>query len=139
MSIKKGLYKESFGDSVVISLLKMEKGELLMRLSEITVLFVYLFLDYLTGVLVAVMEKKVNSAVGIKGIFNKVGIILCVIFCKMIDLLKIEGLSPLVPFVSFFFILNESFSILENLNKLNVPIPSFLISILESIQEKNKK
>lgn len=109
-----------------------------MRLSEITVLFVFLFLDYLTGVLVAVMEKKVNSAVGIKGIFNKVGIILCVIFCKMIDLLKIEGLSPLVPFVSFFFILNESFSILENLNKLNVPIPSFLISILESIQEKNK-
>ncbi len=110
-----------------------------MHVSEITVLLIFLLLDYLTGVLVAVMEKKINSTIGRKGIFNKVGILLCVILCKMIDLLGIKGLSPLVPLVTFFFILNESFSILENLGKLNVPVPSFLISILEGFQEKNKK
>lgn len=110
-----------------------------MRISEVTLLFIFLFLDYLTGVLVAIMEKKINSTIGRKGIFNKVGILICVILCKMIDLLEIDGLTSLVPLVSFFFVLNESFSILENLSKLNVPVPSFLIASLKEMQEKNEK
>ena len=114
-------------------------GEVFMRISEVTLLFIFLFLDYLTGVLVAIMEKKINSTIGRKGIFNKVGILICVILCKMIDLLEIDGLTSLVPLVSFFFVLNESFSILENLSKLNVPVPSFLIASLKEMQEKNEK
>ena len=110
-----------------------------MRISEVTLLFIFLFLDYLTGVLVAIMEKKINSTIGRKGIFNKVGILICVILCNMIDLLEIDGLTSLVQLVSFFFVLNESFSILENLSKLNVPVPSFLISSLKEMQEKNEK
>ena len=110
-----------------------------MLLSEEAVLLVFVLLDYLTGVLVAIYEKKLNSTIGRKGIFTKVGIILCVVLCKLIDTLQIEGFTPLLPLVSLFFILNESFSILENLSRLNVPIPEVLTSTLTNFREKEKK
>lgn len=108
-----------------------------MELTEITILFIFIMLDYLSGVLVAISEKQLNSSIGRKGIFTKFGIIICVIICKLIDLLKINGISPIAPIVTLFFIFNESFSILENLTKLNVPIPEVITSTLKNF--KNHK
>ena len=107
-----------------------------MLLSEEAVLLAFILLDYLTGVLVAIYEKKLNSTVGRKGIFTKEGIILCVVLCKLIDILQIDGFTPLLPLVSLFFILNESFSILENLSLLNVPIPESLTSTLKNFKKR---
>ena len=107
-----------------------------MKLSEVSILFIFIILDYLTGVCVAIYEKQVNSAIGRKGISNKVGIIICVVVCKLIDTLQIAGFSPILPIVSLFFILNECFSILENLSRLNVPIPEILTSMLKNFQKK---
>lgn len=107
-----------------------------MDFSTISVLFVMIFLDYVTGIIVAVYEKKVNSTIGRKGIFMKFGIMVCVVLCAVIDAVHLEGLAPLVPMVSLFFMLNEAFSILENLGRLSVPIPKFLT---ETLKEKHKK
>lgn len=107
-----------------------------MSLSEVSVLLIFIMLDYLTGVCVAIYEKQVNSAIGRKGIFNKVGIMICVVVCKLIDTLQIAGFSPILPIVTLFFILNECFSILENLNRLNVPIPEVLTATLKNFQKK---
>lgn len=110
-----------------------------MSLPEIKILLVFIFLDYLTGVILAISEKQINSTIGRKGIFSKVGILLCVVFCKLIDTLQVSGITPIFPLVTLFFILNESFSILENLGKLNVPIPKILISTLKDLQEREDK
>lgn len=110
-----------------------------MKLSEEAVLLAFILLDYLTGVFVAIYEKQLNSTIGRKGIFTKVGVILCVVLCKLIDMLQISGFTPLLPLVSLFFILNESFSILENLNRLNVPIPEVLTSTLKNFRDKEGK
>lgn len=107
-----------------------------MKLSPETILLSLIALDYLTGVLVAISERQLNSTIGRKGIFSKVGIIICVVVCKLIDLLQISEFTPLLPLVSVFFILNECLSILENLNKLNVPIPKPLLSTLKNFKEK---
>ena len=49
------------------------------------------------------------------------------------------GSNQILPMVSFFFIMNESFSILENLKRLNVPIPEFLLVRLNNVKTKDKK
>lgn len=110
-----------------------------MNLSKVTVLLILIFLDYFTGVLVAISEKKLNSTIGRSGIFNKVGVMICVVICKLIDNLQIVGFAPILPIVALFFSMNEIFSILENLNKLNVPIPYILVSTLKNFQEKKDK
>lgn len=110
-----------------------------MKLSEISILLIFIGLDYLTGVCVAISKKQINSSIGRKGIFTKVGIIICIAVCKLIDMLQITGFSPILPIVTLFFTVNESFSILENLKKLNVPIPSVITSLLKDVQEKNGK
>lgn len=108
-----------------------------MELSSESILLIFILLDYLTGVLVAINEKQLNSSIGRKGIFSKVGILICVVICKLIDMLEIAGFTPLLPLVALFFILNESFSILENLSCLNVPIPKALLSTLKNFKEKS--
>lgn len=92
---------------------------------------IFIFLDYLTGVLVALLEKNVNSTIGRRGIFNKVGTMICVVLCKLIDTLQIAGFAPILPILALFFLMNEGFSILENLSGLNVPIPYALVSMLK--------
>ena len=39
-----------------------------MNLLEVRVLLIFIFLDYFTGVLVAISEKKLNSTIGRRGI-----------------------------------------------------------------------
>lgn len=110
-----------------------------MDFSTVSILFVMIFLDYVTGIIVAVYEKKINSTIGRKGIFTKFGIMVCVVLCSVIDAVRLEGLAPLVPLVTLFFTFNEGFSILENLGRLNVPIPKFLTETLKEKQKKNEK
>ena len=82
-----------------------------MNLLEVRVLLIFIFLDYFTGVLVAISEKKLNSTIGRRGIFNKVGVMICVVICKLIDTLQIVGFAPMLPIVALFFILNEVFGV----------------------------
>ena len=74
-----------------------------------------------------------------KGIINKIGIIMCILLCRLIDLSGIIGSEHILPIVSFFFIMNESFSIMENLKQLNVPIPDFLATKLDNLKNMGKK
>lgn len=110
-----------------------------MNLSATSILLILILLDYLTGVLVAILERKINSTIGRKGIINKIGIIMCILLCRLIDLSGIIGSEHILPIVSFFFIMNESFSIMENLKQLNVPIPDFLATKLDNLKNMGKK
>ncbi len=110
-----------------------------MNLSATSILLILILLDYLTGVLVAILERKNNSTIGRKGIINKIGIIMCILLCRLIDLSGIIGSEHILPIVSFFFIMNESFSIMENLKQLNVPIPDFLATKLDNLKNMGKK
>lgn len=103
-----------------------------------SVLFYLLVADYITGIGVAFLEKKINSSVGIKGIFQKFGVLMCVFVCYLIDSLNFSD-TQIQPLVVLFFIVNETISIFENLGKLNVPIPKFLINRLKVLNEKTEK
>lgn len=104
----------------------------------ISILFYLLLADYITGVCVAFVEKKVKSSIGRKGIFEKFGIVMCVFVCTLIDSLGIISVQ-MQPLVVLFFIANESLSIFENLGRLNVPLPKFLTESLRELKARAEK
>lgn len=93
-------------------------------------------IDYITGVMCAVLEKRLSSEVGARGIFKKVLIFMLVGIGSVIDWQIIGDGSVLRTAVIFFYISNEGISIIENAGRIGVPIPEKLRDVLEQLQTK---
>ena len=96
-------------------------------------------IDYLTGVMCAVVDKKLSSEVGARGIFKKVLIFALVGVAHMIDSQVIGTGSTLRTAVIFFYLSNEGISIVENAARLGVPVPDKLRDILAQLAKKGDK
>ena len=102
-------------------------------------LVIFVVLDYLSGVMVAVLEKKLSSEVGFTGIFKKVLIFALVGISHIIDAELIKNGSAIRTAVIFFYLSNEGISILENADKIGLPIPERLKNLLGQINMEDKK
>ena len=102
-------------------------------------LTVFVVLDYLTGVLVAISEKKLSSEVGFKGICRKVLIFVMVGIGQIIDTQIIGNGGVVRTAVIFFYVSNEGISILENAAHLGLPIPQKLKDVLTQLKESGDK
>jgi toxin secretion/phage lysis holin len=100
-------------------------------------LVAFVVIDYLTGVMVAVLEKKVSSEIGFTGIFKKVLIFTLVGIGHIIDFYILEKGSAIRTAVIFFYLANEGFSILENATRIGLPVPEKLKGILQELKEEN--
>ena len=98
-----------------------------------TALLIFMVLDYITGVMCAVVDKKLSSAVGFKGIFKKVLIILLVGVAHVVDLNVVGTGDALRSAVICFYLSNEGVSMLENAAHLGLPVPDKLKSVLEQL------
>jgi len=94
--------------------------------------------DYLTGVMLAVLEKRLSSEVGARGIFKKVLIFALVAVGHIIDTQVITNGSAVRTAVIFFYLSNEGISILENTAKIGLPIPEKLKLVLEQLNREEK-
>lgn len=92
--------------------------------------------DYLTGVLLAVLNKKLSSEVGFKGIVKKIFMFVLMAIGHIIDACVIGQGAALMTAVELFFIANESISICENAANLGLPIPKKLRDVLEQLKDK---
>lgn len=102
-------------------------------------LVAFVVLDYLTGLMVAILEKKLSSEVGFRGIFKKVLIFTLVGVAHIIDSELIKNGSAVRTAVIFFYLSNEGISILENTAKIGLPIPEKLAKVLEQLNQEDKK
>ena len=104
-------------------------------------LITFVVIDYITGVMCAIVSKNLSSEIGFKGLFRKVLIFMLVGIANVIDMQIIGAGSALKIAVEFFFISNEGVSILENSAFLGVPIPDELKKVLKQIKnhDKNKR
>lgn len=102
-----------------------------------TALLIFMVLDYITGLMCAVADKKLSSAVGFKGIFKKVLIILLVGVAHIADLHVVGTGSALRGAVVCFYLSNEGISILENAAHLGLPIPEKLKTVLEQLHNRD--
>jgi toxin secretion/phage lysis holin len=101
-------------------------------------LIAFVVIDYLTGIMVAVIEKKLSSEVGFRGIFKKVLIFSLVAVAHIIDAELIRTGSAIRTAVIFFYLSNEGISILENTAKIGLPIPEKLKTVLEQLNKEEK-
>lgn len=99
-------------------------------------LLAFVVIDYITGVMCAIADKKLSSSVGFKGICRKVLIFLLVGIANILDVQVIGTGSVLRTAVIFFYISNEGVSLLENAGHLGLPIPVKIKAVLEQLHER---
>lgn len=99
-------------------------------------LCVFALVDYLTGVIAAVIEKKLSSQIGSRGIARKILMFFLVGVSAVLDMYVLGGESPIREIVIVFYIANEGISIIENSARLGLPVPKKLIDVLEQLKSK---
>ena len=102
-------------------------------------LVVFMLVDYITGVMCAVNDKKLSSAVGFKGICRKVLILMLVGIANLLDVTIIGTGAVLRTAVIFFYLSNEGVSLLENAGHLGLPIPEKLKEILAQLHDRAER
>ena len=102
-------------------------------------LLAFVVIDYVTGIMCAVVDKKLSSEVGFKGIFKKVLIFALVGIGHILDTRVIGNGSVMRTAVIFFYLSNEGVSLLENAAYLGLPIPQKLKSVLEQLHDRSEK
>lgn len=102
-------------------------------------LIAFVVIDYITGVMCAIAEKKLSSEVGFKGICRKVLIFLLVGIANILDVQVIQTGSVLRTAIIFFYISNEGVSLLENAAHLGLPVPEKIKVVLKQLHDKSEE
>ena len=100
-------------------------------------LIIFVVLDYITGVMRAILDKELSSAVGFKGIFRKIIIFCLVGISHIVDLHVIGTGTGLRSAVICFYLSNEGLSILENAAHMGLPVPERLKAVLAQLHKKD--
>ncbi len=96
-------------------------------------LIIFMILDYITGLMCAVIDKKLSSAVGFRGICKKVLILMLVGLANVIDMHVVGTGSALRGAVIAFYLSNEGLSLLENAAHIGLPIPEKMKEVLAQL------
>lgn len=121
--------------------LSVKLGILLPVLIMLTIVII---IDYGTGILDAKKRGEINSKTGMWGIVKKVLYGVTVAVGMVVDWIIFNMASNIginIPVATFFgllaaiwLIINELISILENLTRLEVPLPAFLIKVVKDFK-----
>lgn len=111
----------------------------------LVVLAAVMIIDYMSGMLKAWGNDELSSKVGLKGIIKKLCYLMLVCVAGVVDWLIFSGLKQVGISLDFGFcfglivviwlIINELISILENLEALHVPMPTFLVNIIKHLKQ----
>lgn len=109
---------------------------------DITPLFwavlAFMVLDYITGVIVAIVRKELSSEIGFKGLAKKFLILIFIALAHILDVNVLNTYPVLQSAVMMFFIANEGISLVENAAKLGLPIPSKFLDILKQLKKQGE-
>ena len=126
------------GLQVIVTVLGAFVGGLIGGLDSLAyALVLFVAVDYITGIMAGVVEKKISSEVGFKGIFRKVVIFILVSIAHIIDSKILGNGSAIRTAVIFFYISNEGISILENAARIGLPIPEKLMEVLHQLNRED--
>ena len=102
-------------------------------------LIIFMVLDYITGLMCAVSDKKLSSAVGFKGICKKVLILMLVGVANVVDIHIVGTGAALRSAVICFYLSNEGLSLLENAAHIGLPIPDKMKDVLAQLHGREDK
>lgn len=101
-----------------------------------TILLALMMIDFATGLLVAIVEKKTSSKIGTKGLIKKLYIILLIGATYLVELLILKSSGVVTESVSGAFGVIEFISIVENGNKLHVSLPRKFKEFIKTLKGK---
>ena len=103
-------------------------------------LITFICLDYITGLIVGAVQRKLNSQTSFVGLARKALILVIVAVAHIVDTQILGGASSVCrSAVIGFYLANEGLSILENAGKLGLPLPKKLRNVLEQLREKSEE
>lgn len=104
------------------------------------VLILFIVLDYISGIFRAIVEQKLSSQIGYKGILKKIFILVIISASYLIDeYIIMADTKSITLIVTMFYISNEGISILENANSIGIPIPNKLKQVLLSVRDEENE
>ena len=113
--------------------------------SAIIALLSFMAIDYITGWILAAVFKKshktesggYSSAIGLKGLFKKVMVLLLVVVANLLD--QQIGASYIRDGVCIAFMVNEVMSIVENAGLMGLPIPKVITEALDILNANQRE
>lgn len=130
----------------------MEFLKNLLNAEGFKILIIVIALDTIFGILRAIKEKKINSAIGIDGIIRKVGMLIAIFFLSLIDSIISVDLIGFIPedvkqilhfgkvgladLFNILFVIFETLSIFKNMILCKLPIPKKLQEFFEKIMKE---
>ncbi len=110
---------------------------------EVTGLFwaliAFMATDYITGVVVAAVNKQLSSEVGFRGLAKKLMILVFVSLGHIADMYVLGGTPVAMSAVMLFYIANEGLSIIENAGNLGLPVPKKLKDIMVQLKKESEE
>ncbi len=105
----------------------------------LTIFVILMVLDYATGVIASNISGTTNSNKGFKGILRKTLMLIVLAVGALVDRLLNTGAWTFRTLVAYFYISNEGISILENIGKSGVELPTGLQKALEQLKGDGEK
>ena len=102
-------------------------------------LLAFVVLDYLTGIMCAIADKKLSSNVSFRGLAKKVLIFVMVGIGQLLDTQILGEAGVLRTAIIFFYMSNEGLSLVENAAYLGLPVPEKLKLVLQQLHDRNEK
>lgn len=112
--------------------------------TPVTVLVAVMMVDYVTGMVAAWERAELSSKKGFHGIIKKICYLFAIAAAMGVDWLIYSGMGQIgitLNYTVFFgilvtiwLIINEIISILENLARIGVPLPKFLMTIVKKLK-----
>ena len=103
----------------------------------ITILFILMIIDIITGISKAVKNKNLWSRKSLLGFARKIFVFLIITVANLLDLfMNLNG--ALVLATVTFYILNEVLSITENAGQLGIPLPDKLLEVISVVNKKSE-
>lgn len=123
--------------------------EIMVHNKGVQLLIIFIVLDVIFGVLRAIKERKINSTIGIDGIIRKVGMIITICVCILVDTIVSIDLIGFIPenakevlglskvgisnLFNILYIVFEILSIFKNMYKCKLPLPKKVQIFLEKL------
>ncbi len=103
--------------------------------SLLSVLIILMVIDFITGICKGIYKRELSSKFGIKGIIKKFGYLIIVILATLFDKVVGDKAMAIRTLMLYFFIANESISILENWASIGLPLPKKIFEVFEKLKE----
>lgn len=104
----------------------------------VQLLCILIIIDYATGILHAIVEKNLSSAISFRGLVKKCLMLILVYVCHLISKPLAIGFD-FGEVVALAYVVNEVISIVENCARIGVPIPPIVIDVLAKVRERDNE